>query len=273
MLIEYLKPAPTAWAHDRANTVGASEIGGCARQVWYRKHGQEEECQQGWGFTERGKHIEAWVYDALRRAKIRLTHQQHTLTSGFLSATLDGFYAGYCVDIKSFDPRKTEVLVPKHLLQVKVQIGLWNTTKPTKSRGGLLIYINASDFADQREIFVEPDPDAYMGARLRAREIITSETPPEREGVWTGECRFCPYQTVCLGQPVRGEGTLPEQERSKLEDIRGAVAVEEHVIAASQKNIARLRERAMETLRQHDVRRVPGIVSVSRDNRLTWGPK
>jgi CRISPR/Cas system-associated exonuclease Cas4 (RecB family) len=273
LLIEHLRPVPTVWTHDRGNTVGASEIGSCARMVWYRKRGQPEELEQGWGFAERGHVVEAWAFDAWRRAKIRLTHRQHTLTSGFLSATLDGFWNGYCVDVKSFDPRTIAPVKPKHILQVKVQIGLWKLSKSTPAKGGLLVYINASDFADVREVKVEPDPGTFQAMRLRARDIITSDTPPEREGAWTGECKFCPYQTACLGAPIKGEGTLPEEGQRKLADIRGAVAVEEYTIAASQKNIAKLRERAMETLRQHDVRRVPGVVSVTKDNRLTWGPK
>jgi hypothetical protein len=274
MLIEHLRPTETVFAHDRANTVGASEIGACARQTWFKKNGVAGgEAADGWGFRERGKHVEAWVYARLRAAGVRLQHKQRTLTSGYLSATLDGFWRGLCVDVKSVDPRKREIVEPKHVLQVKVQIGLWNETRRTKAKGGLLLYVDASDYANLREFPVEPDPDAYAAAHERARRIMGEHDPMAlpAEGRIAGgrECERCPFQVACLGAPIEDKGRLTSEERERLEVLRSCVSIEEKQIAAAEAGIARLRETAREILRGADVRRVPGVCSVKRSSRTS----
>jgi hypothetical protein len=273
VLIEHLKPSETVFAHDRANTVGASEIGACARQTWFKKNGLAPEREDGWGFRERGHHVEAWVYARLRAAGVRLQHKQRTLTSGYLSATLDGFWKGLCVDVKSHDPRKREIVEPRHLLQVKVQIGLWNETRRAKAKGGLLLYVNASDYADLREHPVPRDDDAYAAAAERARWIMGEHDPHAipAEGRIAGgrECEHCPYQTACLGAPIEDKGHLAPEERERLEVLRSCVNIEERNIAAAEAGIARLRETAREILRSADVRRVPGVCSVRRSSRTS----
>ena len=37
MLNDYIGATPKAWAHDRASTVGANEVGQCARKTWFTK--------------------------------------------------------------------------------------------------------------------------------------------------------------------------------------------------------------------------------------------
>jgi hypothetical protein len=144
MIAEHLRPATKTWGHDRSETVGASEIGQCARQTWYSKHGYAPEGEQSWGPAERGHMIEAWVTAKLG-AVMELTRVQQTLFDGPLSATLDMVIpVEMPLDVKSFDPRTADPLKPKHLMQLQVQMGM------IEAHQGMLLYVNAADFSDVR---------------------------------------------------------------------------------------------------------------------------
>lgn len=265
MLAEHLTPRVTVWEHDRSKTVGASEIGACARMVWYRKNGIAEEAEASWGFGERGKHVEQWVYDRLKAAKIRLRRKQQTLISGHLSATLDGMLGKTVIDIKSFDPRKREVVEQKHLMQVQAQIGL------ADADAGLLLYVNASDYQDARERPVERDMTAYQTLQDRARYIMTSPVEPPREGKIAGgdECRLCPFQAACLGAPIEDKGKLNEADTAAVAAARLMIQQAETAKADADGRIAAMKEQIREILRAADVRRAPGLARISRSQRTT----
>lgn len=262
---QHLRPRVTVFSHNRSLTVGASEIGACARQVWMRKNGVAEEGEQGWGYGERGKHVERWVYDALDRAGVPLIDRQTLFASGNLSATLDGRVGDVVVDIKSFDPYKKNVVEPKHLMQVQVQIGLTGASR------GVLLYVNASNYQDTREHVVEPDPVAYAAAKARATYIMTTTEPPPREGHLTGgnECRLCPYQTACLGAPIQDKGKLGEADMAAVAAEREVVKAHEELAGAAGRVTAAAKERIREILRRADARRAPGLARISRSSRTT----
>jgi hypothetical protein len=124
-----------AWSHDRSQTVGASEVGQCARKVYWLKnendpvHGAPRDpgYVETWGARVRGSVYEdqfwypalkAHFGDALRFAG----PNQRTFVSGFLSATPDGLLTsvpggpapggllatapeGIVIECKSIDPR------------------------------------------------------------------------------------------------------------------------------------------------------------------------
>src|ERR1035437_1861543 len=62
---EYIAANQKEWAHDRAKSVGASEVFGCLRQMWFRKFGEkngfavDEDADEDWGAMQRGKILEA----------------------------------------------------------------------------------------------------------------------------------------------------------------------------------------------------------------------
>ena len=265
MLAEHIRPTITTWAHNRSLTVGASEIGACARQTWFRKNGVAEERELGWGFGERGKHVERWVYERLRDAGFRLRWKQKTLIDPPLSATLDGMHGKTVVDIKSFDPWKKNVVEPRHLMQVQAQIGL------AKAQDGILLYVNASDFQDIREHAVARDMDAYRTLRERARYIMTTTEPPPREGHLAGgkECSHCPFQTTCLGAPIADTGALSEADTAAVAAARLAIQQAETAKADAEGRITAHKEIIREILRKADVRRAPGLARISRSQRTT----
>ena len=180
MLAELIRPAERPML-DRTHTVGASEIGQCARMVWFRKQGVVEERDTGWGFGERGHVVEAWALDRLRAAGVPIEHVQRRVVRGFLSATVDFVLNGEPVDIKSFDPRKTRVPEPKNYLQSQVQSGLLDAPR------GHLLAINASDFSDIREVTVEHDAAQFASLQTRAREIMTGPMPPPEGRIADGD--------------------------------------------------------------------------------------
>jgi hypothetical protein len=256
MIAERLRPPPKTWGHDRSETVGASEIGQCARQTWYSKHGYQPEGEQSWGPAERGHMVEAWVTAKLG-AVMELTRVQQTLFDGPLSATLDMVIpVEMPLDVKSFDPRTADPLKPKHLMQLQVQMGM------IEAHQGMLLYVNAADFSDVREIVYDFDPAVYNAALVRADRILTSPVPPEREGVWTGECKWCPFQGECKGPVPSGEGAISGHAVTRLKALRAAAEITSNLIEMSKRTLAQTNEQAIEILRAADVRRVPGVVAV-----------
>src|SRR6516164_599378 len=82
---------------DRENTVGASEIGQCARKVFYSKRAGERDPDftDTGGAALRGHIFERHFWTRALRARFRRKllfagKGQQTFTSGFLSATPDG---------------------------------------------------------------------------------------------------------------------------------------------------------------------------------------
>jgi hypothetical protein len=145
---------------DRAQTVGASDVGQCERKVYYYKNERDwkhaaprdEEYQDRWGAKIRGSVFEnQFWYPALKatfgdRLKFAGPDQQ-TFVSGFLSATPDGLLTGcqldeiapgsgaeVIVEAKTADPR-TNLTKPKeeNVFQTQVQMGRY-AKRPNTSR-------------------------------------------------------------------------------------------------------------------------------------------
>jgi hypothetical protein len=173
------------------------------------------------------------------------------------------------VDIKSFDPRKSEIVEHKHLMQVQAQIALTGATS------GLLLYVNASDYSDMREVPVERDPAAFTTLQARAEAIITGPMPAA-EGRITGgnECAQCLFQTACLGAPIVDTGKqLSEADAEIVAVMRGHILEHQAMAKDAEDVIAEAKERIREILRAADVRRAPGLARVSRSSRTTLDTK
>lgn len=273
MLREYLsRPAePEPAIYDRTQTIGASEIGMCARRVWFAKHGAKPDPQyvEGWGFMDRGHSVERWAVERMLANGAPLTHaleQQVTLVDGFVSGTPDGLWDGeWSIDIKSFDPRKSRFPEPAHVMQVKVAACLWR--KP-EMKGSVLIYINASDFADAREFAFPIEPDALAKAKDRAREIMSAPRHDAlpAEGWIAQECGLCPFARQCVGEVPKGRADLPEPDRLLIEAHRAEAASAKAAKDAAEIQERAAKERIMNVLRAADVRRVPGLARLSVTN-------
>jgi hypothetical protein len=237
MIAEVLNAYAAAIARvfeNRANTVGASEIGQCARKVFFTKNegdwqlgaDRDANYNESWGATLRGRLFEdhCWLPAVRSRYGDKLLlagSDQKTLLSDFLSATPDGLLIGMpsdalaalgvadiggdgslIIECKTIDPRaRLDEAKPEHIYQVQVQMGLIGEKTRYRPQSAVISYVNASFFDDIAEFAIRFDPQIYANARKRATLIMTARTPGELppEGWIAGgrECEFCPFTSAC----------------------------------------------------------------------------
>jgi hypothetical protein len=233
---------------DRANTVGASEVGRCARQTYYAKNEgdadygtpRNPDFVESGGATQRGSIYEVHVWEPALRARYgeRLLYagkQQQTFTLDFLSATPDALVVGLAPDVlaplgvadiggdrslvceaKTIDPRaRLDGPRSAHVYQAQVQLGLLHALTPHRPEWALLSYTDASFFDLVMEFPVRRDPTIFETAWQRAMKIMTATAAEQLapEG-WIGggsECEHCPFSRACLGERAR----VPQQPTEK----------------------------------------------------------
>lgn len=222
-----------AFAHDRSQTVGASEVGQCSRKTYWSKnegdkvHGvaRDPDYRDGWGARTRGTVFENEFWYPAMLAKFGddlkfAGPDQKSFINGFLSATPDGLVTGLkpgalkhlgvkdilsdCImaECKTADPR-TNLDEPKseNAFQVQVQMGIVRELTPYKPSYSLLSYTNASFWDEVTEFPIKFDPAIYETAKLRACTIMTakdaSELQPEGWIAGGRECEYCPFTVAC----------------------------------------------------------------------------
>jgi predicted DNA binding CopG/RHH family protein len=208
----------------REKTVGSSEIGQCARKIWYGKHGAKPDVEyaETWGASKRGSVFESRFFvPAMRRhygdKLLYAGTQQQRLVGKMLSATPDGILvdqphdllAGLmvpdigpsrcvAVDCKTIDPRiNLSEPKPEHTFQILVQLGLIRKLTKHKPDYGVLVYTNASFFDDTVEFAVQYDAEVFEHAQRRANQImlssLASDLKPEGWIAGGDECKYCPF--------------------------------------------------------------------------------
>lgn len=217
----------------RENTVGASEIGQCARKSYFTKNTGDEvygvpaddDYENRWGATLRGNLIEQHLWVPALRARFgdKLLYagdQQQTFISEFLSATPDGLLIdqprdalaalgvanidgdSVVVENKSIDPRvRLDEAKAEHAYQAIVQIGLIRELTPYRPVYAVISYVNASFLDDVAEFAVRFDQAVFENAKRRAAQIMVAQSPDELkpEGWIAGgkECEYCPFNRAC----------------------------------------------------------------------------
>ena len=223
------------WAHDRSQTIGASEAFKCIRALAFDKRGKEfgaepDEDEVDWGAMERGNIIENhFVVPALEHLPDDITlefggTEQRTLILGRNSATPDGLFTGIpkgpvtikagghtividnvtagCIglEIKSIDPRVTlEEEKKVHYGQTQIGLGLMRETTEWAPDHWLILYIDASFLSKQTPFLVTYEPGVFKSAQMIAKAIYEREKIEdfEPEGKFTGECDHCTWTTAC----------------------------------------------------------------------------
>jgi hypothetical protein len=219
---------------DRAQSVGASEVGQCARKIFWLKNEddpvysapRDSDYVDTWGARTRGSIFEAYFWEpALRRRfgdnLLYAGTDQQTLTSEFLSATPDGLLinlprdslaalgitdigpdCSLLVECKTADPRTAlDSVKPEHAFQVQCQLGLIRELTKHRPEYALVSYVDASFWNEGAEFTVKFDETTFTNAKARARWIMTSTTaeelPPEGWIAGGRECRYCPFTRAC----------------------------------------------------------------------------
>ena len=225
---KHARTARKEFMRGREKTVGSSEIGQCARKVWYLKHATEPDAGyvDTWGAARRGSVFESRFFvPAMRKhygdKLLFAGGEQKRLVDKYLSATPDGLLidqprnllAGLMVpnigpsrcvviECKTIDPR-INLSEPKstHVFQAIVQLGLLRKLTNYKPDYAVLIYTNASFYDDTVEFVIKFDPAVFAEAEKRANRImissLASDLKPEGWIEGGDECTYCPF-SKCL---------------------------------------------------------------------------
>jgi hypothetical protein len=286
---QYVESQTKTWPHDRRQTIGASEIGQCARKIFCIKFEddpdmavpRDPDSHDSWGARERGNLIEKHLLVPAMRLKyghlaMFMGEEQKTFFVGDLSVTPDcilrnGEYIP--VEFKSIDPRVT-LLEPKpeHIYQVQMQMGILNAIKQFPCKKAIISYTDASFLSETKEFEVEFDPAYYDAAQKRARSILTAErmADVQPEGYIAGgkECQFCPFSNACGYQrrDVPGEsGAIADpQFVAEISDLARQYKFAQTAVDVSEKQVRELQIQIKSRLQDKQLRRVVGNgVSVS----------
>ena len=255
MFHDYAEQNQKVFSHDRTKTLGASEVFGCIRMAWAKKHGVEKNDEENsWGATARGDLIEQYhvvpILDSMlpkSMGYIGAGTEQKTFVDEeqFLSATPDGLIDGLdsdaladygiediesnCIvtEIKSIDPRVSlteEKAI--HRGQVIVQMGLIRAQTDYKPMYALIMYFDAS-FLDKMAFYVVKfDEKVYEQAGIRSKKVFTTNDPStlRAEGKLNNGCDFCQFTNWCSRltedsmPPLDGGKDTPE-ERDALKPL------------------------------------------------------
>jgi hypothetical protein len=232
-LASYAKATTRAFI-GRENTCGASEVGQCARKVFFAKNlgdivygaSSDEDHTDPWGAAVRGRLFEDYFWVPALRARfgdklLNAGDQQQTFVSGFLSATPDGLLidqshdvlaslgiadiggdGSIVVECKTVDPRiKLDAPKPEHTFRAQVQIGLFRELTPHRPEVALISYANASFPDEIIEFVVRFEPAIFANTKRRAAQILTAQAADQLkpEGWIAGghECEFCAFNRAC----------------------------------------------------------------------------
>lgn len=285
--------------HDRNKSVGASEIGQCARKVFWTKHegtakGVERDGDwfDRYGARVRGTIMEEAFWQPALKAKygdrvLFSGSEQKSLKLGHLSATPDALIVGLpgdclkhlgidniesnCIlaECKSIDPR-TNLLEAKteNLFQTQVQMGLMRECTEYKPAYDLLTYLDASFWSEIIEFPVKFDPDIYQAAKDRATIIMTADSgadlPPEGWITGAKECSFCPFVKACgveRRQVPRNNKPADPQLVAEISDICKQHNELKHEIVTRENQLRLIQDTIKTRLRTHGVRRIEGVVN------------
>jgi hypothetical protein len=206
----YIASQQKVWAHDRSQTLGASETFNCLRQLGFEKRAKEfgvepdDGYDNPWGATHRGNLIENYFVapalmqelPAIGLELLFAGETQETLIKERNSSTPDGLIVDIpvgpviirvrneeivipwvdagCIglEIKSIDPRSTLAEEKtKHHCQSQIGLGLINDLTDWKPKHWLILYFDASFLDKITPFLVNYDPSFYLIAQERAKKV------------------------------------------------------------------------------------------------------
>ena len=299
LLNHYVTNDAKVWEHDRSLTIGASEIGICARKNWYGKHKSTKDLdhEDRWGATRRGDLIERHLFVPALQARfgdklLFAGKDQKTFKEGHISATPDAVVIGLKRDVlahlgvkdiggdciliecKTADPRTNlEKAKAQHAYQVQQQMGLVRLKTKYKPNYSLLVYIDASFHDEITEFAIPFDQKTFDGARARADLIMTAQAAkdlkPEGYIAGGGECDHCAFKDACgierhnlPSEKWKDKPVDPQRVAEMTDMCKNAKTFEVERDAADAK-LKNAQEEIRNRLREWDIRKIPGVVSLA----------
>ncbi len=276
---------------DRTTVLNSSEAWTCERRLVFEKLGYspDPDYEHTWGYFERGHGVEDWAVDAIIAALpegvdlIDAGRFQRTLVDGEVSATPDGLLVnrsdetfmihgvevppGGCVvlEFKSHDPR-SNIRGPKppHVLQTKIQMGLFHEKTAHRPEHAIILYINASDWSKMQAFVVKRDPKIIDQVRTLAKRILSAASPLEvtGDGAHSGQCKYCPFVKQCSDAVIEG---IPEH----IDDVSEVASREAALLASRHGQLAKtikantaekmaIEDQIKTVLRREHTRRITG---------------
>jgi hypothetical protein len=286
---------------DRMNTLGASEVGQCARKMFWIKN--EDDSAYGvprnpgfvdsWGARARGSVFEDCFWEPAMRQRFgdRLMFagkEQKTFIDSFLSATPDGLIDGLTlqeqqeigikadcilVECKTSDPRTNLTEAKSHnVFQTQVQMGLVREKTVYKPTHAVISYTDASFWNEVKEFVVEFDEALYTVARDRALNIMTATSgkslQPEGWIAGGNECRYCPFTIACgierRNLPFQDITPVDPQFAAEMRDMALTLRGYEKDRDEFDILVREWQDHIKARLREKGVKKIPGV--------LTWSP-
>lgn len=279
-VLDYFKSKRKKWKHDRTKTIGASEIGKCARAVVADKRNvpADEGYVENLGMAQRGDVMENYFTAPLVRFMAKQvggravhTGQSNQMTlidpESERSATPDGMlvdlhpaalqaygvkdieFPRILVEAKSIDPRFGKEKLPKeeHVAQATQQLGLARM-KGFDVTWCIIVYVDASDYSDVRVFPVRYEGKTFASQSVRAKSLMTfarsdkdwHQLMPEGKMLGGTQCRYCKIAQSCLGFAP----WLPKENQAVPEETAIALATEAELIDADETELAE-REKAI----------------------------
>ena len=288
------------WSHDRASTVGASEVGQCARKIFWFKHENDSarraerdvEYHDIWGARARGTVFEDAFWEPALRARFRdrlrlAGKDQKTFTDNFLSATPDGMIvnltveekaaigtqADCCmVECKTADPR-TNLTEAKsaNVYQTQVQMGLVREMTDYKPTHSILSYTDASFWSDVKEFVIAFDENVFETAQARAMNIMTMDSgadlKPEGWIAGGAECNYCPFTKACgierRNLPFQDIAPVDPQFAAEITDMVRGLKMLEAGRDGLDGEYRELQDAIKKRMRDKGIKKIPGVVTWS----------
>jgi hypothetical protein len=286
---------------DRMNTLGASEVGQCARKIYWIKNEDDTAHRvdrdpgfvDSWGARARGSIFEDHFWEPAMRQRFgdRLMFagkEQRTFIDSFLSATPDGLIDGLTlqeqqeigikadcilIECKTSDPRTNLTEAKSHnIFQTQVQMGLVRQKTVYKPTHAIISYTDASFWSDVKEFVVEFNEAMYEVARERALNIMTAtdgkDLKPEGWIAGGNECRYCPFTIACgierRNLPFQDIAPVDPQFAAEMADMARELQTAKLERDMDEALIRELETDIKARLREKGVKKIPGV--------LTWSP-
>lgn len=297
ILHKYATATTKVWTTDRSQTVGASEVGQCARKVFWLKnegdarYGAERDpgFEDTWGARVRGTVMEDQFWFPAMAAQfgerfLFAGPAQQTLVSGFISATPDGLITrllpgekegleGVCVtaECKTADPRTnlTEAKT-ENVYQTHIQMGLIRELTEWKPTHSILSYTDASFWNEVVEFVVPFDQSIFNTGKARATKIMTAteagELKPEGWIAGGRECEYCPWTRACgiTRRSVPETNAVPDpQFVAEMADMAMAAKRFETARDMADEQYRETQQAIRDRLRAKGVRKIPGLINWS----------